>query len=197
MTISTRRTEPRRAGFTLVEVLVAATLSAFILAGVLSAFLMVGRSGYLATSYSELQDQTRRALDIFGEDARKAGDIRWHDAQCITLYLVTSTSALTAVTYAYDTDRASPTYGTFYRVLGERTSTAPRRVLVRGIASDFAFERYKLEQTGRTDNTARTDLETKQIQVTFRAVRSGATTMAANQAALSARYILRNKRVSN
>ncbi len=197
MTISTRRTEPRRAGFTLVEMMVSAAISAFVLAGVLSAFLMVGRSGYLATSYSELQDQTRRALDIFGEDARKAGDIRWHDAQCITLYLVTATSALSPVTYAYDTDRASPTYGTFYRVLGERTSTAPRRVLVRGIAPDFAFERFKLEQTGRTDNTARTDLETKQIQVNFRATRTGATTVAVNQASLSARYILRNKRVSN
>ncbi len=197
MTISTRRTESRRAGFTLVEMMVSAAISAFVLAGVLSAFLMVGRSGYLATSYSELQDQTRRALDIFGEDARKAGDIRWHDAQCITLYLVTATSALSPVTYAYDTDRASPTYGTFYRVLGERTSTAPRRVLVRGIAPDFAFERFKLEQTGRTDNTARTDLETKQIQVNFRATRTGATTVAVNQASLSARYILRNKRVSN
>ncbi len=197
MTISTRRTEPRRAGFTLVEMMVSAAISAFVLAGVLSAFLMVGRSGYLATSYSELQDQTRRALDIFGEDARKAGDIRWHDAQCITLYLVTATSALSPVTYAYDTDRANPTYGTFYRVLGERTSTAPRRVLVRGIAPDFAFERFKLEQTGRTDNTARTDLETKQIQVNFRATRTGATTVAVNQASLSARYILRNKRVSN
>lgn len=203
MTISTRRTNlpapasGRRAGFTLVEVMVSAAISGFIMTGVLAAFVMIGRSGFLASSYSELQSETRRALDIFGEDARKATEIRWNNSQSITLYVATSTNATVATTYAYDTDRRSRTYQCFYRVLGEDGSTQPRRILVRQVASDFAFQRYKLERSGVTDNAATSNLETKQIQVTLRASRVGAMAVAANQNALSARYILRNKRVSN
>lgn len=198
MIISTPRIEGRgRAGFTLAEVMISATLSAFVLAGVLSAFLMIGRSGFLASSYSELQNQTRRALDIFGEDVRKAADLRWNSAQSVTLSLVTSGSGRSVVTYTYDADPTSPTYQCFYRKLGDAASTSAGLVLLRNVANDFAFQRYKLEQSGGVDNLATSDLETKQIQVTFRLARTGATTVAANQSALSARYILRNKRVSN
>ncbi len=195
----TKGSRARRAGpaFTLVEVMVSATIGTFVLAGVLSAFLMIGRSGYLASNYSELEAQTRRALEIFGEDARKSSDIQWHSSQSITLMVTTATSAVIPVTFAYDPDRTSATAGCFYRVLGPANSTAPRRVLMRNVASDFAFERFKLEQAAGTTNVARTDLETKQIQVTLRAGRTGTTTVAATQSALSARYILRNKRVSN
>ena len=66
-----------------------------------------------------------------------------------------------------------------------------------GVAADFAFHRYKVEQPGVADNTATNDLETKQVQLNLRAVRTGATTVAATQTAISARFILRNKRVSN
>lgn len=210
MTISTPRTKShpagrdsarprpsRHGGFTLTEVIIAATLSTVVLAGVLSAFLMIGRTGFVASSYSELEAQTRRGLETFGNDVRKATDIRWNSSQSITLSVATAGSASSLVTYAYDTAAGSPTEGCFYRVIGDAASTEPRRVLIRNVASDFAFQRFKLEQTGQTDNTATSDLETKQLQVTLRASRTGVTTVAANQSALSARYVLRNKRVAN
>jgi hypothetical protein len=74
--------------------------------------------------------------------------------------------------------------------------TTPRQILVREV-SELFFQRYKLEQTGTPVNEALNDLETKQLQLTLRATRRGATTAIASQAGLSARYILRNKRVSN
>ncbi len=200
MTISTPHTDPRRAaaaGFTLTELMVAASLSLMVLAGVLSAFLMIGRSGFLASSYSELERETRRGLEIFGDDARKAVDIHWNSSQSVTFTLVTASNATTLVTYAYDSEPGSATAGSFYRMVGDVDSTNPRLVLVHHVAADFAFQRFKLEQSGVADNTASTDLETKQIQIAMRASRAGATTVAANQSALSACYILRNKRVSN
>ena len=55
MTISTPRTDPspraarsRRAAFTLVEVMVSASLGTMVLAGVMSAFLFIGRTGFNA-----------------------------------------------------------------------------------------------------------------------------------------------------
>jgi hypothetical protein len=185
------------AGFSLVEVMVAATLSGFVLAGVLSAFLLVGRSGLAASSYSELESQIRVGLEVFGEDVRNATDLRWHHDQAITLFVATANTGTRPTTYAYDSDRKSPTYGCFYRLAGERDSTLPRRVLIRQVAADFAFQRFKLAQPNLLDNTASSDLETKQIQVTLRADRGANSAARASQSALSARYILRNKRVSN
>ena len=201
MTISTpaidRRRRAIRGGFTLAEVMIAASLSSFVLAGVLSAFLMIGRTGYNATGYSEMAHETGNALDIFSRDARQACDLHWNSAQSITFTLPTATNATTLVTYAYDTSPQSPTYRCLYRLIGDSASTAPRKALVHNVAADFIFQRYKLEQTGVSDNTAANDLETKQIRLTLRSSRNGVTTVAANHSAVSAAYILRNKKVSN
>lgn len=176
--------------------MVSATISAFILAGILSALVMIGRSGFLASSYSDLERETRRAMDAFGQDVRKASDIRWNSSQSVTLYVATSTNVTVPTTYAYDSASGSATYGCFYRMFGDAASTMPRLVLVRNVDPDFSFQRYKLD-TGSENAPATTDLETKQIQLTFRTSRVGARVISANQNTLSARYILRNKRVSN
>ena len=60
------------AGFTLSEVLIAATLSVIVLAGVLSAFLFIGRTGFRTSSYSDLEAEVRHGLDLFADDVRTA-----------------------------------------------------------------------------------------------------------------------------
>ena len=187
----------RQRGFTLSEVIIATTLSGFVLVGVLSAFLMLGRSGFLAGAYSEMDGEIRRGLEVFGEDVRKANGVHWNDAQSITLSVVLAGGNVGAVTYGYDADPTSRTYRCFYRVVGDTTSTLPRLALVHGVGSDLAFHRFKLVQPGVVDNAATTDLETKQLQVTLRASRSGVTTALASQSAVSAAYTMRNKRVTN
>lgn len=200
MTISTPPTDPggqrRRAAFTLAEVMVAASLATLVLAGVMSAFLFIGRTGFSAGSYSAMEAETRRALDRFANDARMATGIRWHNHRSITFTLPTATNATTQVTYTYDHLSAGPTARTFYRLPGDPASALPREPLVRGVAPDFSFRRFKLEQNGVTDNAAVNDLETKLIQVNLRPIRSGLTVVTASQQAVSARYLLRNKRVS-
>lgn len=198
MTISTPRTErpsPRARGYTLTEVMISAALATVIFAGVMTAFLMIGRTGAGMSGYSELESQTRRALEIFGNDARNAVDIHWHSAQSITLTLPTATSAQTLASFGYDDNPRSATYGCFYRLAGDHDSTGPRLVLLRHVDADFTFRRYRLEN--QTDNLATNDLETKLVEVVFRARRARTTTVTATQSALSARYVLRNKRVSN
>lgn len=179
-------------GFTLVEVLIAATLSTFVLAGVLSAFLFLARTGFRSSGYSELEAEVRRGLDTFARDTRNATDVRWHSEQSITL-----TVNGRPVSYAYDNSAASPTYQSFYRVEGDADSGLPRTVLVRGVTTDFAFRRYKLAQPGVNDSSANNDRETKLLQLTLRAGRSSVATVGASNSAVSARYMLRNKRVAN
>lgn len=184
---------PRRrdGGFTLVEVLIASTLSTFVLAGVLSAFLFLARTGFRASSYSEMEAEVRRGLESFARDARNATDVRWNSAQSVTLMVDGQ-----PVTYAYDSTPGSDSYQSFYRLAPAAASPA-RTVLIRGVAPDFAFRRYKLEQSGVSDNAAQNDAETKLLQVSLRSTRTNIATIGAGNSAISARYMLRNKRVAN
>lgn len=187
-----RRLHRGTRAFTLVEVLVAAGLSGFILTGILTTFVMLGRSGYNAANYSIMESEARRALETFSEEARLSSNITWTSANSITLTVVNATGT-SLVTYAYDSGSSGDTAQCFYRLAGAANSTATRLILVRHV-SDFAFRRYKV--VNGVDFTANNDLETKQIQITLRSVRTGVTTVAATNAVLSARVVLRNKVVS-
>jgi Tfp pilus assembly protein PilW len=193
MITSTPPTRLRTArAFTLVEVIIASTLSAFVLAGVLSAFVFLTQSGFRASGYNEMEAELRRGLERFARDTRNASDVHWNSSQSVTL-----TVNGAPVTYAYDATPASPTYRSFCRVDGDASAPLPGTVLIRNLDADFAFQRYKLAQAGVSDNTAGNDTETKQLQLTLRARRTSVATTGGSNAAVSARYILRNKQVSN
>jgi Tfp pilus assembly protein PilW len=188
MTTSTPRTSGRARAFTLVEVMVSAGLSTLLMSGVLSSFLLMGKNSYNAANYSVMEAQSRRALMTFTTEARMADNIVWNSAASVTLSVVDSAGSY-LVTYAYDSATVGNTAQTFYRQLG----SGPPLILVRNV-SDFAFRRYKV--VNGEDFTATNDLETKQVQITLRTVRSGVTTVDATNAVISARVVLRNKRVT-
>jgi Tfp pilus assembly protein PilV len=188
--LSVRQARPTR-GYTLVEVLISATIAGFILLGVLTTFLMIGRNGYNAANYSIMESEARRALETFSEEARMASNIIWNSANSVTFTVAAASSY--QVTYAYDSSAAGATAQCFYRMLGTAASGNAKLILVRNV-TDFSFRRYKV--INGVDYTANNDLETKQIQITLRAVRTGITTVATTNAVLSARVVLRNKVVS-
>lgn len=188
----------RSRAFTLVEVMIGSTLSVFILAGVLSSFLMLGRSGYNAANYSIMEAEARRALETFSAEARMANNIAWASDSSVTFTVVLSTGSY-RVKYAYDSATSGTTAQSFYREqvtspagMGQ-PAVGTTRVLVRNV-TEFAFRRYKV--INGVDYTANNDLETKQIQITLRAIRTGYTTVATTNAVLSARVVLRNKAVT-
>jgi hypothetical protein len=163
--------------------MVGAGLSGFILAGVLSTFLFMGRTGANIRNYSDMESQARRALEQFAQDVRQASAISWTDASTIVL---TVDSA--SVTYAYST-------GSFTRRYGSATTT-----LLSGITT-FAFKAYsitgaELTGIGTTTSLASANLNTKQLQISLEASRSTTTVATATNTVLSARFILRNKRVT-
>jgi prepilin-type N-terminal cleavage/methylation domain-containing protein len=75
----------RRRAFTLVEVMIGATIGSFVLAGVLSTFLLLGRSGANIVAYTVMDTQTRRAIEEFAQDVRMASAIVWNDSASVTL----------------------------------------------------------------------------------------------------------------
>lgn len=176
-----------RRGLTLVEVLIASSLTALVFAGVLSMFLFLGRTGANVANYADMETQARVALERFGQDVRQANGITWNSASSVTLHV-----SGTAIVYAYDSGN-----GTFSRTVGGLTD-----VLVEGVTDEFAFTGYTIGGArvnydlstagGRTSANG----VTKQLQIYFRASRTDATVARATNTVLSARFILRNKRVT-
>ncbi|HRG56999.1 MAG TPA: hypothetical protein PLG56_13220 [Lacunisphaera sp.] len=171
--------------------MIGASLASFILAGVLSTFLFMGRSGANVNNYNDMEAQARKALEYFAEDTRQASGVVWSDANTVAL-----TVGSLRVTYQYIPTNRRFTRQEVVIATGVVNST---RVLVTGITS-FSFSAYNISGTLVPTSTAaeRTAANgtTKQLQISLEAARSNTTVVAATNTVLSARFVLRNKRVT-
>jgi hypothetical protein len=159
-----------------------------LMAGVLSVVLMMGRSGMSASNYSDMEAQSRRAVDEFAQDVRMASDLTWNSSTSVTLTVPDNYAATgDKVTYALDVDPAGPTPYSFYRLPGTASSTSPRIVLARHVGS-LAFIRYT-----RTNAVANDDASAKRLQLTMNLRTTAPTTVDQNTLVISASYVLRNK----
>ncbi len=176
-----------RRAFTLVEVMIGASLGTIILAGILSMFLFIGRSTANMANYAELESDARSGLEYFAQDTRQASDMTWNSANSISLTVNGAT-----IRYAYNSGT-----GEFSRTTGGTTT-----VIIDGI-NTFTLSGFMI--TGASVNTS--DLSTlakrntasgvtKQLQIYLKAARNSSTVTTATNTVLSARYILRNKRVT-
>jgi len=184
---SPARKHPVR-GFTLAEVLIGMTLSGFVMAGILTTFLFLGRSGANVANYAEMETEARRGLELFAEDTRQASELSWIDTAHVALVV---NGAI--ISYGYDAGT-----GNFSRTQGGST-----RVLIKQVAA-FEFKGYmitgtEVDITDLSTAALRTNASrlTKQLQISLRATRSSRTVATATNSVLSARYILRNKRVAS
>lgn len=171
-----------RRGFTLVEMMVGASLASFILAGVLSTFLFLGRSGANLRNYSDMEAEARKGLELFAEDTRQASAITWNSATSVRL-----TVNATSITYAYDSTT--------------RRFTRNGAAIISNInAGTFSFKAYnvagaELPLVTATNLTTATT-STKQLQISLEASRTTQTVATATNTVLSARFILRNRIVT-
>jgi prepilin-type N-terminal cleavage/methylation domain-containing protein len=210
---STRRTNRRPGrGFTLVEVMIGATISSFLLVGVLSTFLLVGRTSANIVNYSDIEAKARKSLEHFSREARLAYDVPSYSATSVTLSIPDATAApkgtgAGAYTVTYTFDAAN---GQLIRTgppINTPTGTSETVTLLTGIEqisgtpfiSYYRYVRptsYPVGQgyiDGFSTNTATNSREIKQIEVSFLLRKSSITVAAATNKVLSARFILRNK----
>lgn len=183
MTTSTpspaRNPSRRSRGFTLVEVLIGAGLAGFILTAVMTTFLFLGRSGVNIQNYNDMESQSRRALEQFAQDVRQASSITWNSSSSVTLVVDSAN-----VMWVY-------TSGSLYR----RAATGTRQ-MISGIAS-FSYKAYNINGTElNLADLSAASRQTKQLQISLEAQRTSTTVARATNLVLSARYILRNKRVT-
>lgn len=100
--------QPSARGFTLVELLIGAALSAAVMAGVLSSYIYIGRSLARLANQQTLETEGRRTLANFSRDVRMAGDLvaittaPTSPATNRVDLLVPSGSATNTITYYYN-----------------------------------------------------------------------------------------------
>jgi len=171
----------------MVELMISSALGAMIMAAVISMFLFIGRSSANIANYAAMESQARTGLEYFAQDTRQASDMAWNSASDVTL----TVNGL-AIVYAYNSST-----GEFSRLTAGTTT-----VLITGI-STFALDGYMI--TGASVDTS--DLSTaakrhaasgvtKQLQIYLKSGRTSSTVNTATNTVLSARYILRNKRIT-
>lgn len=154
----------RTRGFTLVEVLIATTLSSVVMLALISSFLFIGRSLSRLSSYQALENEARKTLnylrnDFAGAKSVKAGTTP--TANAVTLVL-----AAGEVTYTYDTTakklRRQATFGASPDLYLLSTTMCE--------CAAFAFGYYTTTDGVPTDQNAPTTVipySVKQIDVAF------------------------------
>jgi prepilin-type N-terminal cleavage/methylation domain-containing protein len=130
----TRRRPNRRAGFTLVELLVAVSLAGIVMTGTLTTYLFLGRNLARLQNQQVLDEEHRRLLLEFSQDFRMAEAVTAASDTAVTFRVPTATGTFT-VTYTY-TAGASFT-GTLVRTTTPATRT---RTLANSLGSfDFDY----------------------------------------------------------
>lgn len=184
--------------FSLVELMIAASLSAIIMAAVLSSVVAITKSSLRLADYSRMESETMRALEMLARDIRMSQSITtdvpaatdWRTRfrlpggpeirmQSITLTIPNSTNTSTStVVYAFSGS-------TFTRTTGGVTTT-----LISDVESSSAkFVPYNLSQV-----MGASDLETQQILVYMTITpNSLGNYVSATKRVISARFVLRNK----
>ena len=157
-----------------------------VMAGVLTAFLFIGRTSVSLRNYADLETQARNAMETFAQDVRMSSGVAWTSASSLTLSIQQGNTTIPA-TYTYD-----PTARTFSRTIGTTTD-----ILITNIRS-FAFNAYSIDTTSisRAAPNASTNTATKQIQISLETERVNRTLALHTNKVISARFVLRNKRVT-
>lgn len=186
------RNRRRPAAFTLVEVMIGASLGTIVMAGVLSTYGMLMRSGIAASNFAVTESQTRRAFEEFGVDVRMASGVTstltGNVVTKVTLTVPnTYNSNNNQVTYAYDSTNEwmymVPGDGSAYVVPGAGTVPAGQQILIRSVTS-LVFNRTDQSGTATT-----VDGSTRFIQASVSVGRSGSrTTYGRATAATKAAY---------
>jgi prepilin-type N-terminal cleavage/methylation domain-containing protein len=181
-----KRMKTKRA-FTLVEVVIAVTIGSLVMAGTLTTFMVMTRSGYNVGAYNEMEAESRSGLEIFARDVRMAKSIAWTSSDSFSLTVPGDAGDIT-YNYSYSGNK------TFVRTDG---GGANSRVLFTGVDQiklrAFAIDGTEIVVDG---NLTVANASTKLLQLELVAKRTRSTVATATNKVLSARFILRNHKIT-
>ncbi len=177
-----------RAGFTLVELLVAVSLAGIVMTGMLTTYLFLGRNLVRLNNQQSLDEEHRRLLLEFSQDFRKAEAVTAASDTAVTFRVPTATTTFT-ITYTY-TAGANFT-GTLVRTTVPATTT---RTIANSLGS-FDFDYFDASDTAVTNFPNKlTSVKKVSFDYTAQAGYARTGTRTPVQTIASARFLLRNAR---
>lgn len=187
-----RAAHSTRRGFTLVEVMVGASIAGLLLAAILSTYNFLGRSLARLTSFQALESESRKALTYFSRDLRLAQKVK--NGTTPTSSSVTLVLPSGDVTYSFDSTTGSlrrvATFGASRDLTLLRTNSCQ--------CSAFEFLYFTISDGAPVDQSAPSSnvpYSIKQIQVkyTLESPSSWSVWTRTRYEAVSARYLLQNR----
>lgn len=151
-------------GFTLVELLIGAALSAAVMAAVLSSYIYLGRSLARLANQQTLETQARLALGFFTQDVQQAtGLVTISSAPAspaanrLDLTIPTSTGTTNTVTYYYNSDLTDTTNVTVNGTVVTMPAASLTRCVYNGttVASLTLLKNISDGDTDEADNDLR------------------------------------------
>lgn len=187
-----------KAGFSLVEVMVATTISIFILASSYATIMSLAAGSKSMINFSEMNGQTRVALELFGRDARMASNVTAASQSAISLtkkIYIPSISSYKICTVSYT---FVPSANTFSRkvVRNDTGTVLEDRILLYDV-DELTLTYYSLINPADPwiSPIANNNLEIKHVQLEAKLQRKVLNIDNTNYI-ISARFMMRNKDVS-
>lgn len=174
---------PRRAGFTLVEILVSMGLASMILVSVLSSFIFFGKSSSSVGTYSDMSRESRRTLELLAQDIRMAEDVIVAQPYRLILQEPASIGG-NRVWYEFDIDELN-----FTRTEMNGLTVVQQKTLLNNVEL-FNFAYYNI----RGDLTTKL-IEAKSVRIDAEMARY-VTGLRNTDYIISARFMMRNREVS-
>lgn len=178
-------------GFSLVELVVATTLSTIVLASVVSTFIVFAAGSKSVAGYTEMSGQSRKALELYSRDIRAAEDIT--QAEETTLLIVYPDGDFydgSTVEYTYD-DSAS----IFSRIERDKDGNLNSNEVVLDGVEQFAFGFFDPLGTRLDYDTESLLLSVKSVRIDAVMVRDISETDVTDYI-ISARFMMRNRSVT-
>lgn len=180
-------------GFSLVEMMVAMSIGAFVIAGVVSSYVFLGRNLIRFSNQQQLAAQIQRTLPIFAQDVHAATGVTSFSGTQLVLSLPNSCT----VTYVFSSTAAPPylPWTLVRTVTGTPPSgiaSAPSLTLLSGVsvAGNSLFSYYDQFDVAATNTLGIKKIEINPFTLTIGTASAG--TQVTSTAA-SARLILRGK----
>lgn len=194
-----RQKRGSRSGFTLAEVLITITISGFILTSAYAAIISLAKGTESLVNYTEMNNHSRRALELFGRDARSTSDVHdWTSSKCTIRRKLWNGSSYSDrfITYEFHTNAGTLTRS-IYTVANDAPGTLLGTEILLYDVEDLFFTYYRLHdpEIADYDPLARSLLEVKHVQLEALLERKVLTTKNTNYI-ISARFMMRNKHVA-
>lgn len=182
MTTFTERSSPcsRRAGFSMPELIVATAIAAILLTVSATALATLGKGSQSLINYSEMNSQSRHALDTLGGYLRSTSEVFTANADYLSIERIKDDGTTESVIFSHDS--------------ADKTLEVTVDGVTRTMLSDINFMQFNYF-TFRQDATTN-PLEVKHVQLEAELTREVLTLTNRNYI-ISARFMLRNHRVSN